>query len=75
MEARALVRGWNVVGEGTIAHMGFAAGIDTMDIGAERGSPVSDSYSAAAIFNGKVKDLRLSIERERTNIQSVEVSQ
>ncbi len=59
-EGRLLING-QPAGEGTIAHVGIASFIDTFDVGADRGSPVSESYTVPAKFNGKIDWVRLSL--------------
>ncbi|HLG86856.1 MAG TPA: arylsulfatase [Alphaproteobacteria bacterium] len=49
-------------GEGEIPKVGFASEIDTFDVGADRGSPVSASYAAPAAFNGKVDEIRIDLQ-------------
>jgi arylsulfatase len=49
-------------GEGMIAHVGRADMMDSFDIGDDRGSPVSETYSSPTKFNGTVNEVRIKLE-------------
>ncbi|MBV6416017.1 MAG: hypothetical protein CMLOHMNK_00544 [Steroidobacteraceae bacterium] len=49
-------------GEGRLRRVGIPSPIDTFDIGADRGSPVSIHYVAPARFEGIVEDIRISLQ-------------
>lgn len=49
------------VGQATIAHVGGPSFIDSFDIGADRSSPVSDTYQVPAAFSGKVQWVRFTL--------------
>jgi arylsulfatase len=49
------------VGQGTIAHIGGPSFIDSFDIGADRSSPVSDTYQVPNAFTGKVEWVRFNL--------------
>ncbi len=58
---RLFINGRNV-GEGKVLHVGFAAPFDTFDIGADRGSPVSENYDAPFEFTGKVEQVHIVLQ-------------
>ena len=49
-------------GEGLIAHVGPPSAWGTYNIGADRGTPVSESYVPPAVFNGTVNEVRIKRE-------------
>ena len=49
-------------GEGVISHIGRADISDSFDIGDDRGSAVSASYSKPTAFNGTVNEVRIQLE-------------
>ncbi|MCK9984446.1 MAG: hypothetical protein AzoDbin1_00918 [Azoarcus sp.] len=49
-------------GEGRIARVGLPSYVDTFDIGADRGSPVSHAYAAPGSFSGKVRDVTVTLK-------------
>ncbi len=49
-------------GEGRLPRVGVPSPIDTFDIGADRGSPVSTRYAAPARFQGVVEEVRIALQ-------------
>ncbi len=49
-------------GEGRLLRVGVPSPIDTFDIGADRGSPVSTRYAAPARFQGVVEEVRIALQ-------------
>lgn len=51
----------SVVSEGQLAHMGLPQFSETLDVGRDRGSAVSDDYQTPFIYGGVLKQVRLKL--------------